>query len=98
MIRVTLPTHLRILAHVNGPVELDVEGPATRQALLDMLEAKYPMLRGTLRDAVTKERRPFIRFAACGKDISHEPAEALLPVEVIAGIQPFRIIGAMAGG
>lgn len=98
MIRVTLPTHLRILSHVNGPVELHVEEPVTVQSMLDALEAQYPMLRGTLRDTVTKERRPFIRFAACGKDLSHEPAEALLPEEVVAGTQPFRIIGAMAGG
>lgn len=98
MIRVTLPTHLRILSHVNGPVELHVEEPVTVQSMLDALEAQYPMLRGTLRDSVTKERRPFIRFAACGKDLSHEPAEALLPAEVVAGTQPFRIIGAMAGG
>jgi hypothetical protein len=98
MIQVMLPTHLRTLAQVTGPLELQVEEPVTLQTVLDALEAKYPMLRGTIRDMVTKQRRPFIRYAACGKDISHEPAEAILPSEVVAGRQPLRIIGAMAGG
>lgn len=98
MIRVTLPTHLRTLAQVTGAVELAVEEPVTQQAILDALEAAYPMLRGTIRDISTKERRPFIRFFACGEDLSHEPANASVPAEVASGAQPFRIIGAMAGG
>lgn len=98
MITVTLPAHLRTLAKVTGPVALQVEEPVTQQAILDALEAAYPMLRGTIRDAVTKERRPFVRFFACGEDLSHEPADAPVPSEVVAGTQPFRIIGAMAGG
>ncbi len=98
MIRVTLPTHLRSLAQVTGAVELQVEEPVTQRAILDALEAAYPMLRGTIRDVVTKERRPFVRFFASGEDISHEPADASVPSEVAAGTQPFRIIGAMAGG
>lgn len=98
MIRVTLPLHLRTLAHVTGMVELQVAEPVTQRAILDALEAAYPMLRGTIRDVVTKERRPFIRFFACGDDLSHAPADAPVPTEVVAGAQPFRIIGAMAGG
>jgi sulfur-carrier protein len=98
MIRVTLPTHLRMLAQVSGPVELQVTEPITQRAILDVLEATYPMLRGTIRDIATKERRPFIRFFACGEDISHEPIDASVPTDVAAGTQPFRIIGAMAGG
>jgi sulfur-carrier protein len=98
MIRVTLPTHLRTLARVNGPVELQVEEPITQGAILDALEAAYPMLRGTIRDLSTKERRAFIRFFACGEDLSHEPPNALVPLDVVAGKEPFRIIGAMAGG
>jgi hypothetical protein len=98
MIQITLPTHLRTLAHVTGPVRLPVEEPVTQRAILDALEAAYPMLRGTIRDTVTKERRPFIRYFACGEDLSHEPADAPVPDEVVAGKQPFRIIGAMAGG
>jgi hypothetical protein len=98
MISVTLPTHLRTLAQVTGPISLDVMEPITQRAILDALEAAYPMLRGTIRDTVTKERRPFIRFFACGEDLSHEPADATVPVEVVTGKQPFRIIGAMAGG
>jgi hypothetical protein len=90
--------HLRDLARVTGPVTLDVPEPVTRQAILDALEAAYPMLRGTIRDASTRERRAFIRFFACGEDLSHEPADSALPVEVTAGKEPFRIIGAMAGG
>jgi hypothetical protein len=98
MIVVTLPTHLRTLAQVTGPVALQVEEPITQRAILDALEAAYPMLRGTIRDSVTKERRPFVRFYACGEDLSLEPADASVPAEVVTGTQPFRIIGAMAGG
>lgn len=98
MIQVTLPTHLRMLAKVSGPIELHVEEPVTQRAILDALEAAYPMLRGTIRDRITQERRPFIRFFACGEDLSHEPADAPVPTDVVAGGQPFRIIGAMAGG
>ncbi|MEO8393996.1 MAG: MoaD/ThiS family protein [Chloroflexota bacterium] len=98
MIRVTLPTHLRSLAQVKGPVELDVGEPITQRAILDALEMAYPMLRGTIRNPVTQERRPFVRFFACGDDLSHEPADAAVPNEVTAGNEPFRIIGAMAGG
>lgn len=98
MIHVTLPTHLRELAQVSNPVLLQVEEPVTQGAILDALEAAYPMLRGTIRDIATKERRPFIRYFACGEDLSHEPADASVPLEVVAGSQPFRIIGALAGG
>lgn len=98
MIQVTLPTHLRTLAQVTGPVNLLVEEPVTQRAILDALETAYPMLRGTIRDIVTKERRPFIRYFACGDDLSHEPSDAVVPVEVVEGKQPFRIIGALAGG
>ena len=98
MIRVTLPTHLRMLAQVTGPIDLEIAEPITQRAILDALEADYPMLRGTIRDHKTKERRPFIRFFACGEDISHEPIDASVPTDVAAGAQPFRIIGAMAGG
>ena len=98
MIQVTLPTHLRALAQVSGPVELEIEEPVTQRAILDALEAAYPMLRGTIRDIATKERRPFVRFFACGEDLSHESPDAVVPAEVVSGKQPFRIIGAMAGG
>jgi hypothetical protein len=98
MIRVTLPTHLRALAKVNGAVMLEVAEPVTQRAILDALEAAYPMLRGTVRDTTTKERRPFIRFFACGEDLSHEAADALVPPDVASGNEPYRIIGAMAGG
>ena len=98
MIRVTLPTHLRELARVTGQVELQVAEPITQRTILDALEAAYPMLRGTIRDTVSMERRPYVRFFACGEDLSHEPADAAVPTEVTAGTQPFRIIGAMAGG
>jgi hypothetical protein len=98
MITVTLPAHLRDLARVTGPVLLQVEAPVSQRAILDALEAAYPMLRGTIRDPATLERRAFIRFFACGEDLSHEPSDAAVPAEVIAGTQPFRIIGAMAGG
>jgi molybdopterin synthase sulfur carrier subunit len=98
MIRVVLPTHLRRLANVSREVEIEVEGPVTLGALLDVLEASYPMLRGTIRDHVTKQRRAFIRFFACGEDWSHEPPDAPLPAEVVSGAQPLWIVGAMAGG
>jgi hypothetical protein len=98
MIRVVLPHHLRTLARVGREVELQVEGPMTLGAMLDALEARYPMLRGTIRDHVTRQRRPFIRFFACGQDLSHEPPDAPLPDAVAQGAEPFRVIGAMAGG
>jgi sulfur-carrier protein len=98
MIRVVLPTHLRRLANVSREVEIQVEGPITLEAVLDALEASYPMLRGTIRDHVTKQRRPFIRFFACGEDWSLEPPDAALPDEVVAGTQPLWVVGAMAGG
>jgi molybdopterin converting factor small subunit len=98
MIRVVLPAHLRTLARVGGEVKLDVEGPATPEAVLDALEAQYPMLRGTIRDQVTKQRRPFLRFFACEQDLSHEPPGTPLPDAVAAGVEPFLVVGAMAGG
>ena len=98
MIRVVLPVHLRTLARVDGEVQLKVEGPATVGAVLDALEANYPVLRGTLRDQVTFRRRPFVRFFACEQDWSHEPPEAQLPDAVAQGAEPFLIIGAIAGG
>ena len=98
MIRVELPFHLRTLAHVNGEVRLDVEGPATERSVLDALEARYPMLRGTIRDHVTRRRRPFLRFFACQQDLSNEPPDAPLPEAVASGAEPLLIIGALAGG
>ncbi len=98
MIRVILPPHLRTLAHVRGDVELDVEGPVTQRSVLDALEARYPMLRGTIRDHVTQQRRPFLRFFACEQDYSHESPDAPLPDAVASGKEPFLIIGAIAGG
>ncbi len=98
MIRVVLPHHLQTLARVGREVEVPVEGPATLGAVLDALEAQYPMLRGTVRDHVTHQRRPFIRFFACGQDLSHEPPDAPLPEAVATGAEPFRVVGAMAGG
>jgi molybdopterin converting factor small subunit len=98
MIRVVLPSHLRRLANVNREIEIQVEGAATLGSVLDALEARYPMLRGTVRDHVTKERRPFIRFFACGEDLSHAPPDALLPDAVVMGTEPLRIVGAVAGG
>jgi hypothetical protein len=98
MIRVVLPTHLRTLARVSGEVSLEVADPVTRQAILDALEARYPMLRGTIRDHVTRERRPFIRFFACQEDLSLDPPDAALPEAVVIGAEPFLIVGAMAGG
>jgi molybdopterin converting factor small subunit len=98
VIRVVLPAHLRTLAHVSGEICLDVEGPPTQIAVLDALEARYPMLRGTIRDHSTRRRRPFVRFFAGDSDLSHESPEALLPDGVVAGKDPFYVVGAMAGG
>jgi len=98
MIRVILPQHLRTLARVNGEVTLEVNGPVTQRAVLDALEAHYPMLRGTIRDHVTHKRRAFVRFFACEQDLSHESPDAELPEAVAAGTEPFLIVGAMAGG
>jgi sulfur-carrier protein len=98
MIRVILPPHLRTLAHVDVEVELELNGTATQRSLLDVLEAKYPMLRGTIRDHVTQLRRPMVRFFACGEDLSHESPDALLPHAIANGAEPFVIIGAIAGG
>ena len=98
MIRVVLPAHLRTIAHVDGEVKLDVEGQATQRSVLDALEARYPMLSGTIRDHVTHQRRAFIRFFACEEDLSHEPPDTPLPEAVGAGKEPFLVIGAMAGG
>ena len=98
MIRVRLPAHLRTLAQVSGEIRLDLGGVATQRAILDALEARYPVLRGTIRDQVTQERRKFVRFFACEEDVSHEPPDIPLPDAVAAGTEPFCIIGAMAGG
>ena len=98
MILVVLPAHLRSLAGVTGDVKLEVDGPVTRHSILDALEARYPMLRGTIRDHVAGERRPLLRFFACGEDVTHESAEAPLPAEIASGAEPFYIIGAIAGG
>jgi sulfur-carrier protein len=98
MIRVELPTHLRRLAQVDAEVQLRVEGPVTQRSVLDALEARYPMLRGTIRDPATGSRRAFIRFFACQEDLSHEPPDAPVPEAVAKGEEPFLIIGAIAGG
>ena len=98
MIRVELPPHLRALAHVRGEVQLEVEGVATLRSALDALEVLYPMLRGTIRDHVTQQRRPFLRFFACAEDISHESPDAPLPDAVTSGEEPLLIVGAIAGG
>lgn len=98
MIRVVLPAHLRTLARVKGEVELTVDGPVTQRSILSALEAAYPMLRGTTRDHVTQVRRPFVRFFACGEDLSHESPDAPLPDAVVTGAEPFMIVGAIAGG
>jgi len=98
MIRVVLPPHLRSLAHVGGDVELEVAAPVTQRSVLDALEARYPMLRGTIRDHVTLERRAYLRFFACEQDLSLEPPDAPLPEAVTSGREPFLIIGAIAGG
>jgi hypothetical protein len=98
MIRVVLPAHLRTLARVDGEVQLQVEGPATLRSVLDALEANYPVVRGTIRDHATQRRRPFVRFFACEQDLSHEPPDAPLPAAVATGVEPFLVVGAMAGG
>lgn len=98
MIRVILPQHLRTLARVSSEVTLDVAGPVTVDSVLDALESQYPMLRGTIRDHVTKRRRPFIRFFACEQDLSHEATDTPLPTVVVSGAEPLLIVGAMAGG
>ena len=98
MIRVVLPYHLRTLAGVDGEVVLDVEGEVTQRAVIDALEARYPTLRGTIRDHATHQRRPFLRFHACEQDLSHESPDAPLPDEVAAGKEPFQVVGAIAGG
>jgi len=98
MIRVQLPAHLRTLARIAGEVQLDVAGEVTQRTVLDALEARYPALRGTIRDQVTHQRRPFVRFFACEEDLSHEPPDAPLPAAVASGAEPFLIIGAIAGG
>ena len=98
MIRVVLPAHLRTLARVDGEVRLDVEGTVTQREVLDALEARYPMLRGTIRDHVTQKRRPYVRFYACSEDWSHEPADTCLPHAVATGQEPLLVVGAMSGG
>jgi hypothetical protein len=98
MIRVVLPPHLRGLARIAGEVELDIAGPVTQRSVLDALEASYPMLSGTIRDHVTQQRRPFLRFFACGEDLSHELPDAPLPDAITSGTEPLLIIGAIAGG
>jgi hypothetical protein len=98
VIRVVLPAHLRTLARVSGEVELEVEGQATQRSVLAAVETTYPVLRGTIRDHATERRRPFVRFFACGEDLSHESPDAPLPAAVAAGTEPFLIVGAMAGG
>jgi molybdopterin synthase sulfur carrier subunit len=98
MIRVALPHHLRKLAHVDSEVELEIQGLVTQRAILDALEARYPVLRGTIRDHVTQKRRAFVRFFACEQDLSHDPPDTPLPAAVAAGAESFVIMGAMAGG
>ena len=98
MIRVVLPAHLRTLVQLEGEVKLDVENPVTQRSVLDALEARYPMLRGTMRDHVTQKRRAFVRFFACGEDLSRELPDTLLPEALATGTEPFLVIGAMAGG
>jgi molybdopterin synthase sulfur carrier subunit len=98
MIRVELPPHLRGLARISGEVELAIQGPATQRSVLDALEAQYPMLRGAIRDHITQQRRPFLRFFACGEDLSHEQPDTPLPDAVATGTEPLLIIGAIAGG
>lgn len=98
MIRLILPPHLRTLAQAGSEVTIEVEGPVTQRSVLDALEARYPMLRGTIRDHITLQRRPFLRFFACEEDLSHEPPDALLPEAVASGKEPFIVVGAIAGG
>lgn len=97
-IRVLLPAHLKTLAHVSGEVELQIVGEATQRSVLNALESRYPALRGTVRDQVTQQRRPFVRFFACEQDLSHEPPDSPLPEAVVLGAEPFLVIGAIAGG
>jgi len=98
MIRVLLPQHLRGLAHVTGEVQVEIAGPVTQRSVVDALETSYPMLRGTIRDHVTQQRRPFLRFFACEEDLSHESIDTPLPDEVVSGKEPLLIVGAIAGG
>ena len=98
MIRVVMPLHLRTLAGVSGDVTLEVDGEVTRRSILDALETRYPMLRGTIREHISRERRPFLRFFACGEDVTHQSPDTPLPQEVASGAEPFYIIGAIAGG
>jgi molybdopterin converting factor small subunit len=98
MIRVVLPAHLRTLAQVQGEVEVDVQGAPTQRSVIDALEARYPALRGTIRDTTTQRRRPFVRFFACEEDLSHDPPDVPLPEAVATGVQPLFVVGAMAGG
>jgi molybdopterin synthase sulfur carrier subunit len=98
MTRVILPHHLRTLAQVGAEVEIEIEGPVTQRSVLDALEARYPMLAGTIRDHGSRQRRPFLRFFACKEDVSHEPPDAPLPDSVASGTEPFLVIGAIAGG
>ena len=98
MIRVVLPAHLRLLARVDGEVTLDLPGPVTQRSILDALEARYPVLRGAIRDHATQQRRAFVRFFACAEDRSHDPPDAPLPDAVATGAEPFLVVGAMAGG
>jgi sulfur-carrier protein len=98
MIRVELPAHLRGLARITGEVVLDVQGPPTQSSVLDALEVRYPMLRGAIRDHITQKRRPFLRFFACGEDLSHQPPDTPLPDAVASGTEPLLIVGAIAGG
>jgi sulfur-carrier protein len=98
MIRLVLPAHLRTLAHIDGEVALDVEGTTTQRSVLDALETRYPMLRGTIRDQATQMRRPYVRFFACSQDLSHDSPDTPLPDEVATGAEPFLIVGAIAGG
>lgn len=98
MIRVVLPPHLRTLARVHDEIQLEVEGQVTQRSILDALEARYPMLRGTIRDHVTHKRRPYVRFFACEEDLSHEPSDAPLPEGIATGEEPFWIVAAIAGG
>lgn len=98
MIQVVLPAHLRTLARVSGDVYVEVDGPVTQRSVLDALEARYPVLRGAIRDQVTQQRRPFVRFFACEEDLSHDSPDAPLPTQVASGAEPFFIVGAIAGG
>jgi sulfur-carrier protein len=98
VIRIVLPVHLRILARIDAEVKVEVQGQVTQRSVIDALEARYPMLRGTIRDHVTQQRRPFLRFFACEEDLSHELPDAPLPEAVVSGVEPFIILGAIAGG